>query len=48
MSYYCIDSIKDKVTTLPSSYTSGWLGGLARAVGGYREDQMSTTHPVRS
>lgn len=48
MSYYCIDNIKDQVTTLPSPYTSGWLGGLARAVGGYREDQMTTTHPVRS
>lgn len=47
MAYYCMDGIKDKVTTI-STYTSGWIGGVARVVGGYREDQMSTTHPIRS
>jgi aminopeptidase N len=47
MAYTCIDSIKDQVTTIPK-YTTGWLGGLSRAVNGFREDQMSTTHPVRS
>lgn len=47
MAYFCIDGIKDKVTTIPT-YTSGWIGGVARVVGGYREDQMSTTHPIRS
>ena len=47
MAYFCVDSIKTKVTTIPQ-YTTGWLGGLNRAVGGFREDQMSTTHPVRS
>ena len=48
ISYYCMDSIKDQITTLASSFSSGWLGGLARAIGGYREDQMATTHPIRS
>jgi aminopeptidase N len=47
MSYYCIDSIKTLVTTI-ETYSSGWLGGLARSVGGYREDQMTTTHPIRT
>lgn len=47
MSYFCIDGIKAQVTTIPA-YTTGWIGGIARAVGGYREDQLSTTHPVRS
>jgi len=35
MAYFCLDSIKDKVTTIPT-YTTGWLGGLNRAVGGFR------------
>jgi aminopeptidase N len=47
MAYSCIDAIKGDVTTLPAPYTSGWLSGLSRAVGGFREDQMSTTHAVR-
>lgn len=47
MAYFCIDGIKNKVTTIPQ-YTSGWIGGVARVVGGYREDQLSTTHPIRS
>lgn len=47
MAYYCVDHIKDQVTTIPT-YTTGWLGGLNRAVNGFHEDQMSTTHPVRS
>lgn len=47
MAYFCIDGIKDKVQTIPQ-YTSGWIGGVARVVGGYREDQLSTTHPIRS
>lgn len=47
MAFSCLQDLKDKVTTIPQ-YTSGWLGCLKRAVGGYREDQLSTTHPVRS
>jgi aminopeptidase N len=47
MAYSCIDAIRDKVKTIPA-YSTGWLGGLERAVQGYREDQLSTTHPVRS
>jgi aminopeptidase N len=47
MAYFCIDGIKNKVTTIPQ-YTSGWIGGVARVVGGYREDQLTTTHPIRS
>jgi aminopeptidase N len=47
MAFTCMDQIKDKVTTIPH-YLSGWFGGQQRAVEGYREDQMSTTHPVRS
>lgn len=46
MAYFCIDGIKDKVTTI-GAYTTGWIGGVARVVGGYREDQMtSTTHSI--
>lgn len=45
MAYSCVDAIKDQITT---DYSSGWIGGVKRAIGGYREDQLSTTHPVRS
>jgi hypothetical protein len=36
MAYFCMDGIKDLVTTLTEKYTSGWLGAVARVVGGYR------------
>lgn len=41
-----MDSIKADITLIPE-YTTGWLGGLERVVQGFREDQMSTTHPIR-
>ena len=48
ISYYCIQNIKDSVQEF-NGLSSAWLGGQVRAVGGYREDQItSTTHPVRS
>lgn len=48
MAYLCMDGIKDQVTTLPEKYTSGWLGAVSRVVGGYRDDQLSTTHAIRT
>lgn len=47
MSFSCLEGIKDRQTTLPA-YSTGWMPGLKRAIQGYLEDQMSTTHPVRS
>jgi len=47
MAFSCLEGIKDKVTTIPT-YSTGWMAGLKRAVGGYLEDQLSTTPPVRS
>jgi aminopeptidase N len=44
--YFCIENIKDKVTKL--NYNSGLTTMLGSTVSGYREDQMTTTHPVRS
>ena len=33
MAYSCVDAIKGQITT---DYASGWIGGVKRAVGGYR------------
>ena len=47
MSFYCMENIRTKVTTI-ADYTSGWFGGVLRAVGGYREDEYeATTHAIR-
>ena len=42
-----MENIRTKVTTI-ADYTSGWFGGVLRAVGGYREDEYeATTHAIR-
>ena len=40
MAYYCLENIKDKVTTI-DKYDSGWKAFLVRGVPGYREDQIT-------
>lgn len=46
MAFSCLEAIKDTVTTL--KYTSGWIPGVERAIAGYREDQLPTTHAIRA
>lgn len=47
MAYYCLDGIKDKVTTI-DKYASGWIPAVSRVMQGFREDQLSSTRPIRS
>ena len=50
ISYWCLEKIKNipEVSAF-LQYATGWIPMMVRTVGGYREDQMTTTtHPVRS
>lgn len=46
ISYYCLESIKGKITSI--KYNSAFAAFVNREVRGYKEDQLSTNHPVRA
>ena len=46
ISHYCLEKIKHKITTL--EYESAMVSFFNRKSWGYNEDQLSTTHPIRS
>lgn len=46
MSYYCLEGIKDQVTTIPT-FSSAWKMFLPELANAFKEDQFDNTHPVK-